>query len=74
MSQRSHVFGEKANDQIFMLMGESFQHTVNYNESKYSVKINNDYIYIYIYMLIKHFHIDHTYGVRLMGTREEGRC
>lgn len=27
---------------------------------------------IYIYMLIKHFHIDHTYGVRLMGTREEG--
>lgn len=37
-----------------MLMGESFQHTVNYNESKYSVKINNDYIYIYVNQAFSH--------------------
>lgn len=57
-----------------MPMGESFQNIVNYNESKYLVKINNDYTYMCIYMLINSFHRDCTYGVRLMGTREEGRC
>ena len=30
-----------------MPMDESFQNTVSYNASKYLVKINNDYIYIY---------------------------